>query len=132
MVCSPKAVAEIDGSVGEKAVVTGRTWIDHRYSCRFEYPTGSMVLSVKELSSWPQTTAYFASLASGTGSSSNIPGLGQGAVQTENGSMVVRKDWKVLWVDTRGLPARFGVPATSSANVALRVSYLILGCWAGD
>ena len=28
------------------------TWVDHLYSCRYGYPTGSIELSVKELSSW--------------------------------------------------------------------------------
>jgi hypothetical protein len=66
------------------------------------------------------------------GTSQEISGLGQGAFQATDGSVVVRKDWKVLVVDSSGLPGQFGVPATSSGNVALRVSYQILGCWAGD
>jgi len=35
-------------------------------------------------------------------------------------------------VNPTGLPARFGVPPTSSASVAVTVADLILGCWAGD
>jgi hypothetical protein len=132
MVCSTKATREIDVALGEKATGDEKSWVDHRYSCRFGYPTGSIVLSVKELSSWPETIAYFNSLAASMGTSQNIPGLAQGAFQTTDGSMVVRKDWKVLVVDTSGLPGQFGVPATSSGNVALRISYLIIGCWAGD
>jgi len=62
----------------------------------------------------------------------DLQGLGQGAFQTTDGSVVVRKDWKVLLVDTSGLPARFGVPATTSGEVAVTVGDIILGCWAGD
>jgi hypothetical protein len=46
--------------------------------------------------------------------------------------VVVRKDWKVLLVDSSGLPAQFGVPSTSSGDVAVTVADVILGCWAGD
>ena len=132
MVCSRKAAKEIDATTGTTALVDDVTWVQHRYSCRFGYSTGSMVISVKELSSWPETIAYFDSLATAMGTSQKIYGLGQGAFQATDGSVVVRKDWKVLVVDISGLPAEFGVPSASSGNVALRVSYNILGCWAGD
>ena len=42
----------------------------------------------------------------------DLESLGQGAFQTTNGSVVVRKDWKVLLVDDTGLPAQFGTPPT--------------------
>jgi hypothetical protein len=45
---------------------------------------------------------------------------------------VVRKDWKVLTVDIAPLPAQFGKPATSKADVAYTVADIILGCWDGD
>ena len=66
------------------------------------------------------------------GNSGNINGLGQGAFQAGNGDVVVRKDWKVLLVDIKGLPAQFGVPPTPSDDVAVTVADVILGCWAGD
>ena len=50
------------------------------------------------------------------GTAQKIYGLGQGAFQATDGSVVVRKDWKVLVVDTSGLPAEFGVPSASSGT----------------
>ena len=132
MICRYEAIQEIDSAVGEKATVSAPTWADHLYSCRYGYPTGSMVLSVKELSSWGQTKAYFEQLAQQLGEAQTIQRLGQGAFQTTDGSMVVRKDWKVLLVDTAGLPAQFGQPPTSSGDVAVTVADEILGCWDGD
>ena len=108
------------------------TWVDHLYSCQYGYPTGSMELSVKELSSWAQTAAYYQLLAHQLGKTSDLENLGQGAFQTTDGSVVVRKDWKVLLVNIAGLPAQFGVPPTSSGDVAVTVADVILGCWAGD
>jgi hypothetical protein len=118
--------------LGETATVSKPTWVDHLYSCKYRYSTGSMELSVKELSSWPQTTAYFQQLADQLGKSRDLQDLGQGAFQTTDGSVVVRKDWKILLVDISGLPPQFGVPPTSSGDVAVTVGDVILGCWAGD
>jgi hypothetical protein len=132
MVCTKEAAQKIDAALGETVTISTPTWADHRYACLYGYPTGSMAVSVKELSSWNQTHAYFQGLADQMGKSRGLQGLGQGAFQTTNGSIVVRKDWKVLLVDVSGLPAQFGVPATSAADVAVTVGDVILGCWAGD
>ena len=114
------------------AVVQTPTWTRHLYSCRYGYPRGSFVLSVKELSSWTQTYAYFHMLGGQLGDVGPLANLGQGAFTTHDGSVVVRKDWKVLLVDISGLPAQFGVPATRAADVAVTVADVILGCWSGD
>jgi hypothetical protein len=132
MVCQKKAQGELAEVLGIKAVVETPTWDDHRYSCRYQYPDGSMVLSVKELSSWSQTKGYFAMLGHQLGDTGPLGNLGQGAFTTTDGSVVVRKDWKVLLVDISGLPAQFGVPPTTKGDIADTVSDVILGCWAGD
>jgi hypothetical protein len=132
VVCAREAQGDIKEALGLSATVTSRTWIDHDYVCPYEYPDGSFTLSVKELSSWPQTLAYFHSLGQKMGMTRKLANLGQGAFQTTDGSVVVRKDWKVLLVNVAGLPPKFGVPPTSSADVAVTVADVILGCWAGD
>ena len=132
MVCTDEALQKFDSALGEKANVSDPTWFDHLYSCQFGFPTGSFELSVKELSSWSQTKDYFEQLAVQMGRVRTIQNLGQGAFQTTNGSMVVRKDWKVLLVDVAGLPAQFGQPPTSSGDAAVTVADVILGCWNGD
>jgi hypothetical protein len=132
MVCAKEANKEIALALGETASISTPSWSDHRYSCRYSYPKGSFMLSVQELSSEAETTAYFDSLAARLGKTRDLQALGQGAFQTTNGSVVVRKDWKVLLVDDSGLPMQFGVPPTSSGSVAVTVGAVILGCWAGD
>jgi hypothetical protein len=132
MVCAREAQKDIAETLGVRASVSKPTWTEHAYSCRYAYSGGDFVLTVKELSSWPHTFAYFSSLARTQGRAKTVPNLGQGAFQTANGSMVVRKDWKVLTVDISGLPGQFGKPATSRGDVAVTVADLILACWAGD
>jgi hypothetical protein len=119
-------------ALAETASVTTPTWADHVYSCQYNYPRGSLALSVKELSSWPETLAYFHGLGSQLGVAKTLPNVGQGAFQTTNGSVVVRKDWKVLLVDPTRLPAQFGNPPTTASDIAVTVAVVILGCWAGD
>ncbi|MGA2522037.1 MAG: hypothetical protein ABSG81_14615 [Acidimicrobiales bacterium] len=132
MVCAVDAQREIADALGLKAVVQTPTWVQHRYSCRYTYPNGSFTLSVQELSSWSQTVGYFRSLHSSLGDTGSVANLGQGAFSTTDGSVVVRKDWKVLFVDITGLPSQFGVPPTSASDVAVTVADVILGCWDGD
>jgi hypothetical protein len=137
MVCDPRAQQEIDKVIenngkGPPAKVSTPTWVGHVYSCNYTYPNGYFTLSVKELSSWSQTYAYFDSLGKSSSGTQDLGNLGQGAFQLKNGNVVVRKDWKVLYVDISHLPAQFGEPPTSRADIAFTVADLILGCWAGD
>ncbi len=132
MVCSPKAQSEIADALGVTAVVETPAWSVHLYSCRYTYPNGAFTLSVKELSSWAQTLRYFRALGSSLGDVNPLYNLGQGGYETRDGSVAVRKDWKVLLVDISGLPAQFGKPPTPSGNIAVTVADVILGCWSGD
>jgi hypothetical protein len=132
MVCAPEAQHEIALEIGVTAAVETPTWSGHLYSCRYTYPDGSFTLSVKELSSWAQTFAYFRGLAAQLGSTVTLPNLGQGGYETRDGSVAVRKDWKVLLVNISNLPVQFGKPPTPSGNVAVTVADVILGCWSGD
>ncbi|NMI01197.1 hypothetical protein [Pseudonocardia acidicola] len=132
MVCG-KAQPDIAAALGVTPVrVDTPAWVDHVYSCRYVYPTGSFVVSVKELSSWPETFAYVDGLGQQLGNTRELHGLGEGAFTTSNGSVVARKDWKVLLVDDSALPAQFGSPPTTPASTALIVANVIMGCWAGD
>ena len=133
MICETEAATEIyQSATGVKTVAAFKpTWVDHVYSCKYVYPGGAfMTLSVKEVSNADETTAYFDSLATKLGKTRDLT-IGQGAFQVKNGSVVVRKDFKVLLVDVSKLPASFGVPAASRADVAINVAATIMGCWTG-
>jgi hypothetical protein len=133
-ICATEAREGIASTLGESANVSTPTWsaAQHLYSCDYRYPTGSFTLSMKELSSWPQTYAYFDSLHSQLGEARPLQNLGQEAFQSPNGSVVVRKDWKVMLIDASALPARFGVPSDPSYDDTVAVADVILACWAGD
>ncbi len=119
-------------ALGVKAVVSKPTWVNHAYACRYRYPNGSFALTVKELSSWSQTLAHYGAQARRLGRVKTIRNLGQGSYQTKNGTVIVRKDWKILTVDISGLPPQFGDPPTRRSDIAVTVADVILACWAGD
>ncbi|WP_132975532.1 hypothetical protein [Pseudonocardia dioxanivorans] len=132
LVCSDEAREDITEALGvAPTAIDPPTWADHVYSCRYRYPAGSFTLSVKELSSVAETTAYMDALAQRLGSTRTEDGLGEGAFVTTNGSVVVRKDFKVLLVDDTDLPPGLGSPPITPPQTALLVARTIIGCWTG-
>jgi hypothetical protein len=134
LICKSDTARELAQVVGTNAARGTPTWsrADHVYSCDYRYGKGVMVLSVKELSSWNQTYAYYGRLARQLHKTGTIAGLGQAAFRAQDGSVVVRKDWKVLFADTSGMHGTVGTPGDSPAQLALDASAVILTCWAGD
>jgi hypothetical protein len=133
MICAPKTQTELASVLGVHTIQpVVPTWTDHLYSCRYTYHNAFMVLSVKELSNQTQTGSYFASLAHRLGQTQRPQAISRGAFfTTKNLSVVVRKDYKVLLVDISGLPAQFGAPPYTRADIAIKVAATIMGCWTG-
>jgi hypothetical protein len=132
MVCAPEAQRELTTALGVTATaVTTPTWVDHVYSCNYAYPNGAIGVSVKELSSRAETTTYFASLRARLGQSQQLKGVAQGAFVSKDGSLVLRKDYKVLLVDTSNLPVPFGSGFSTRSQVSVGVGITVLGCWTG-
>ena len=134
MVCH-EAKGEIAAVVGidiSRPLVPKWVRETHLYSCVYAYGGGKqMTLSVKEMSSPAETTAYFDGLGTTLHRGSKID-LGEGAFGTANGSIVVRKDYRVLLVDVSRLPAQFGVPPQARSAFANSVAALIMVCWKGE
>jgi hypothetical protein len=132
MICATEAQAEIAGVLAQQTTrVTDPTWSNHLYRCDYVYPLGTVTLSVKELDDDAGTTAYFDTLGTILGRLPDDVPLGQGAFQTPNGSMVVRKDFDVLFVDVHQLPEGFDAPGLTAADVASAIAITVLHCWQG-
>ena len=131
MICSIEAQTDIASSIGLKAAVSTPTWVDDVYSCKYVYPKGTINLSVKELKSAAQTTALYQADATKLGRRPDIVSFGEGAFITTNGSVIVRKDFKVLDVDVSALPQQFGEPLQDRSNIALSVAATVMSCWTG-
>jgi hypothetical protein len=93
---------------------------------------GPLVLSVRELADAGDTIAYFTAERAAAKGSTDVPGLGDAAFATADGSVYVRKDFKVLKVDVSQLPSSVGAPPITRADVGEVVAQLIMGCWTGS
>ena len=133
MICADEAQEDIQATIG---VATNRpvvpTWKAQKYSCRYAYPDGAFTISVQQLSDDAAAARYFTALTTKLGRDMVLTGLGDDGTTTTSGAVVVRKDTKVLTVDPHDLPARFGKPADTRANVAISVAATIMGCWTGE
>jgi hypothetical protein len=133
LICSDEAQEDIATAVGlpTSRPVAG-TLKGDEYSCEYAYPAGTMRLSVTELADDASTDAFFGSLRQTSAASEHLAGIGEDAYQSQDGSMVVRKDRKVLRVDVAGLPAQFGQPRTGRRQLAAAVAVVIMECWTGN
>ena len=130
LVCTTTADNEITGALGiDTTKPLAPTWKDHLYSCRYVFADGSMLLSVKDLGSAAATTSWFDGLRDAAPGSTPLSGMGDGAFQRADGSVVVRKDQAVLVVDVTALPANVGKPVRPRAVAARTVAQTVLICW---
>jgi hypothetical protein len=111
--------------------VSAPTWVDHLYSCTYQYPSGTFDLSVKELPTIAATVDYFTSLKAKSTGAQELA-LGQDGFTSADGTSVVRKDNKVLVVDVSKLPAKFGAPPQNPIQVSQTIAVTLLGCWTGE
>jgi len=132
MVCAEEAQQEIEAALGvHLSEPLAPTWLDYVYSCRYVFPTGVIVLAVKELPDAASTLAYFMLLQNKAGQPVWLEDLGEAAFAGPDGSAVVRKDFKVLQVDVSGLPDKFGQSSLTRAEAARQVAIVIMECWPG-
>ena len=93
--------------------------------------TGTYELAAFDVADIAATTAFYTTVQNSLPSHTAILVLGQNGFVGPDGSTFVRKDFKVLWVDISGLPAKIGTPAVTRADAAYRVAVVIMGCWTG-
>lgn len=131
MVCGSDGQTALATELGASTTtVTTPTWVDHLYSCTYQYASSSFSLSVKELPTIAATVDYFNSLKAKSTVTQQIA-LGQDGFMTSDDTAVVRKDNKVLVVDVTKLSAQFGA-SRSRTDTSLTIATTILGCWTGD
>jgi hypothetical protein len=132
MVCSSEAQADIQEAIGVGlSTPPASNFTDGLFTCDYAYPSGTMVLTVKDLASQAATDAYVKDAKAGLKSVKDVPGLGQSAFSDNVSTIYVVKDFKILKVDTSGLPTPFGQPPHTRYTVAVAVAAAIILCWTG-
>jgi hypothetical protein len=133
MVCASEAQEDIAVNLGnvKPTTVTTPTWDNSVYSCQYVYPNGPVTMSVKELRNAAATTRYFDKLGKTLDRRPGKLALGGDAFTAHDGSVVVRKDFKVLDVDISQLVGKLGTPPMDPPIIALNIAATVMGCWTG-
>jgi hypothetical protein len=133
MICD----ADIKSKVGEALSLaappsTEWHWSNGVYTCDYQLPMGRMSLQVTVLSGAREAGTLFDADRARTPGAQPLAGLGERAVGTDDGTVLVLKDSQILVVDTTGLPAEFGANGQRRTDLAYEVASDVMGCWTGD
>ncbi len=132
MICETEVAGDLYAqATGVKTIAPLKpSWTDHVYACNYVYPHGAVMRLSVEDDGADAATKYFDMLASKLHKTQSLT-MGDAAFQVADGSVVMRKDDKVLLVDVSKLPARFGLPPADRGDFAVNVTEVILQCWTG-
>lgn len=133
MICSADIRTELAEALSMQTLPKPRaTWAPPTYTCRYQLPSGPLVLSVTESSDDAAAKAHAGHVRTRLGATHAVAGLTDTAFANDTGTVVVVKDSDTLAVDATGLPARFGKDGQRRNDFAYEVASVVLGCWTGD
>ena len=108
---------------------TVTSWDGQVFTCTYHLPMGPLVLQVNVSGSKKEAGAFFDARAAELPQAEKTVGLGERAIRTDTGVVVVVKDDMTLTVDGTGLPEVFGANGQRRSALAFEVASDILGCW---
>ena len=112
MVCQPEAQQDIQDLIGVVPTKVGPIqYTNHTTTCRYAYADGSFTLVVEDLPNDITTTRTYEALAGKLGRTTSFDLPDAQGYSTSEGSVVLRRDTKVMLVDVTGLPAHVRRPA---------------------
>ena len=132
MVCQRRPSRTSRTSSGSSATAVGPIqYANHTSTCRYAYPNGAFTLVVQDLPNDITTTRTYEALAGKLGRVEKIDLPDAEAYTTNDGSIVLRRDTKVMLVDVTQLPGTFGNPPSPRGDAARLIMKAVLNCWVG-
>jgi hypothetical protein len=132
MVCAPEAQQDIQDLIGVVPTAVGPIqYANHTSTCRYAYANGAFTLVVQDLPNDITTTRTYEALAGKLGKIDSIDLPDAQAFTTNDGSIVLRRDTKVMLVDVTQLPGTFGSPPSPRGDAARLIMKAVLNCWVG-
>ena len=132
MVCLPEAQQDIQDIIGVVPTAVGPIqYANHTSTCRYAYSNGAFTLVVQDLPNDITTTRTYEAHAGKLGRVEKIDLPDAEAYTTNDGSIVLRRDTKVMLVDVTQLPGTFGNPPSPRGDAARLIMKAVLNCWVG-
>jgi hypothetical protein len=132
MICDPEIQRQVARIFELDDVPAKSRWANELYSCTYQLPTGSLVLSVQDATKVAQGRKYFADVERDLPGAERIRGVlsfGLPALQTTDGTVAFLRDGKTLTVDATALPRRANPDGQSPSEVAYAVAAAVVACW---
>jgi hypothetical protein len=99
-------------------------WAGHVYTCTYPLSGGQLVLTVTQLRNKAAAATAYSRLARAVTHRTRLNGLGNGAYQAPDGTLIAHKDQFVLDADPTGAP-----PGIRPADLAFAAVVAVMGCW---
>jgi hypothetical protein len=102
------------------------TWAGPTYTCTYPLTGGQLVLAVDDLRTKTKAQATFNTQKRATAHATRLNGLGNGAFQAPDGTVLAFKGQFLLHINPSGAP-----PAVQKSDLAFAALVAVMSCWTG-
>jgi len=126
-ICEPMVRNAVEASLGAPLPAAQQgTWAGRTYTCTYPLTGGQLVLSVDDLRTKKKAQVAYRTLNRATPRPTRLNGLGNGAFQAPDGTVVAFKDQFLLHVNPGAAP-----PTVGKSDLAFAALVAVMGCWTG-
>lgn len=126
-VCEPMVRNAVEASLGTPLPAPQQgAWAGRTFTCTYPLTGGQLMLSVDDLRTKTKARAAYRTLNRVTKRPTRLNGLGDGAYQAPDGTIVAVKDQFVLHVDPGAAP-----PTVQRSDLAFAAVVAVMSCWTG-
>jgi hypothetical protein len=126
-ICEPMVRNAVEASLGAPLPAAQQgAWAGRTFTCVYPLTGGQLVLSVDDLRTKKKAQAAYRTLNRATPHPTRLNGLGNGAFQASDGTIVAFKDQFLLRVNPGAAP-----PTVGKSDLAFAALVAVMGCWTG-
>jgi hypothetical protein len=126
-ICEPMVRNAVEASLGAPLPAAQQgAWAGRTYTCTYPLTGGQLVLSVDDLRTKKKAQTAYRTLNRAIQHPTRLNGLGNGAFQAPDGTIVAFKDQFLLHVNPGAAP-----PTVGKSDLAFAALVAVMGCWTG-
>jgi type II secretory pathway pseudopilin PulG len=126
-ICEPMVRNAVEASLG--APLPGAqqgAWAGRTFTCTYPLTGGQLVLAVDDLRTKAKAKSTYAQQNRVTAHATRLNGLGNGAFQAPDGTVLAYKDQFLLHINPTAAP-----PAVQKSDLAFAALVAVMSCWTG-